>query len=195
MSRRRRWVLGVLLLGCALSLAVTGPLLTRRMWEAVADAPHPPRAASLPGGTTLYFAVPYEDGRVWLVTAPWRARSRPPQVSGVRVRPLVGSLPPTEVEVRRTTGGEPRPGVMHLMTLEGRDATGDREVQVWVEGVDHFSIVLMPEPVDWDRPTAWLAGVATPFTFAVDLVTAPIHVLWIFATAGGHGPHWLPWCN
>ena len=49
--------------------------------------------------------------------------------------------------------------------------------------------------VDWGSAGPYLAVLVTPITFVVDVVTAPIHVAWIFATAGGHGDTWLPWCG
>jgi len=47
--------------------------------------------------------------------------------------------------------------------------------------------------VDWRSFPPYLAIVATPATLFIDLVTAPINIAWIMATAGGHGDPWIPW--
>ena len=58
-----------------------------------------------------------------------------------------------------------------------------------IEGV----IALDGNQVDWSVPYPYLAVVATPATLVVDILTAPINLVWIFATAGGHGDPWIPW--
>ena len=48
-------------------------------------------------------------------------------------------------------------------------------------------------PIDWSRPNTWGVVVATPVTATLDVfIFGPIHVAWIFGTAGGHG---TPWCG
>ena len=50
-------------------------------------------------------------------------------------------------------------------------------------------------PVMWSNPAPYGAVLATPFTIAFDVLTAPIHMIWIFESFGGHGEPWLWWCD
>ncbi|MFQ5748649.1 MAG: hypothetical protein ACE5H3_04230 [Planctomycetota bacterium] len=47
--------------------------------------------------------------------------------------------------------------------------------------------------IDWTTPSPYLAILATPVTLAIDIVTAPVNLLWMLVTVGGHGDPWIPW--
>jgi hypothetical protein len=75
------------------------------------------------------------------------------------------------------------------------DTSSEESHTIWVDGSGYHVVVRLPAPVDWSTAGPYFALLLTPVTLVVDVVTSPIHVAWIFATAGGHGDPWLPWCG
>lgn len=70
-------------------------------------------------------------------------------------------------------------------------------VNVWWPGAnDYPAVVKLEMPIDWSRPSAWAAVVATPVTALLDvLVFGPLHTAWTIGTAGGHGTPWCGFCE
>ena len=189
MRRSRKLLLGAVVVVCIVCTFMSGCCLTNRLWQIVADEPQELVAASLTEERVLHLAVRYEDGLTWHLRAILRETCEGMSATARRVGVLEGDLPPSAF--RR--GHEQ--GELNLSFSAYDGIQGNREHRVWVDGVGCFAIVTLPEPIPWSTPAPWLAALATPFTLLVDVATAPIWVLWVVMTAGGHGDCWLPWCN
>ncbi len=196
MTTRRALVLGLALLVCSFCLLFAdGCCLTNRLWGSVADQPQGLVGASLSEDFVLHLAVRYEDGRTWHVTAPLMVHPEWTKARGRRVGPLAGELPSSAYQVVSRLGVDPQPGQVDVYYMSGSDKRGNTTRTVWVDSARCKSVVYLPEPIDWSRIAPYLAVLASPFTFLVDLVTAPIWVAWVIFTVGGHGDCWLPWCD
>ena len=189
MSMRRRLALVAMVTVFVFCFFASGCCLTNRMWQSVSDEPEEFVGASLTADHVLHLAVRYEDGRIWHLEAPLRPGPEWLRTTARRVGPLDGDLPPTAFEMGH------REGQVDLSYLHGSDKRGGRDHDVWVDGAGCLAVVTLPEPVHWNAAAPWFASLATPLAFVVDVLTAPVWVLWVFWTAGGHGDCWLPWCN
>jgi hypothetical protein len=181
---------------CLAIACASGCCATKRVWRAVADQPVQLAGASLARDGTLLLAMRYERETTWVLEADLgEPQAEWKNVDARRVRRLDAPLPPSELRIEPGIYALGTKDVARAYHMYTSDKSGGVSHTVWVYGVGYQVVVRCPAPVDWGRAGAYGAVVATPFTLALDIVTAPIHGLWILFTVGGHGNPWLPWCG
>lgn len=174
-TRRPRFAAFVAL--AAATAMASGCCLTPKLWENEAVRPRPAwlNAASYDDVEGLIVDLTYSNGRQRQVEyAPDRVKQALRDWS----EPTTANF---ESSVERAHAGPyevARSGMAILYRTEFESG-----------------ILYLPRPVDWSGPAPYLAVVGTPFTAVVDIVTAPIHVLWVAVTVGGHGQPWVFWCD
>ncbi|MHC4959181.1 MAG: hypothetical protein ACYTGN_12500 [Planctomycetota bacterium] len=169
---------------------------TNRLWRAVDDAALQLEGASLARDGTLSLAMKYERGATWLVTADLgRPTPEWTDAKARRVRVLEGPLPPSELRIELGMYDLGTRDVARAYHMRTKGKSGAENHTVWVYGAGYQVVVQCPSPVDWSRAATYGAVAATPLTVVLDVVAAPVYVVWILVTAGGHGDPWLPWCG
>jgi len=187
-KRKRTTV--VLLLYAALVMAQGGCCLTNRLWSGVRDQPRGVVGAEITPEHVLRLAVRYESGKTRLVTTTLLPDGEWSRRDGILQAESAERLPPV-LDGRIDT---PR-GIVAVSYTRHDDKNGTVSNTAWIDGQGYQTVVFLPAPL-WERPlSVALAALATPVTLIVDLVTWPVYIAWLFFTAGGHGPCWLPWCN
>ena len=180
---RRAWpllALVTLLPGCSMSL-------TTWMWDAQRCEPVELQQAVLARNGTIVADVDTTIGPLRL--------SKEPDASTdmMEVSDAGGPLPEGRAIAVLANGIEdasevPSPAGVWLALGPSGHHDGQLELAALSSSGLHRSSLWYRRPIDFGRWQSWAAVVATPVTVALDVVMAPLEIIWMQATGGEHGP-------
>jgi len=163
------------LLVLVVAFGISGCSLTEKMWRS---------PSIVPPFSRIVAAETDSSGNLAMTLADTHGRRRRREFSAERL-----------LAASRHTGGFERygPSPEDVFRSPPYDL-GIKENRLWFRtGEMDGLLTLEPSGIDWSTPSPYFAILATPVTLAIDIVTAPVNLLWMLVTAGGHGDPWIPW--
>jgi len=157
------------------TFALTGCSLTEKMWRSPSIVP--PFSRIVDGETD-------SSGDLALTLEDTHGRRHPRRVTAERL-----------LSSSKHTGGfrEYGPSQEEVFASPPYEL-GIKENTLWFRSEEIEGWVTLEETgIDWSTPAPYFAILATPVTLAIDIVTAPVNLLWMLVTVGGHGDPWIPW--